>query len=567
MKKKILCLALCVLMIVASFVGCSEKSKDELMNQIGEETSKGAVTLTMYILSDSEVSDKQELLIEEAVNKITHSYKIKLNLEYFTEDKYYTQLEANLAKMKTYYGNKEHLSKETEAPKYTDEKSGLPVTYYPPVEDFQVDLFYFSGYDKYLKYKQAGYLASFDSELINQASSLKGNISSIFYQNVKAINGQYDMMPTNTAVGEYTYMLVDKKVLSSTQYSMADVTSPVSDECAELLDMVAKYYNSDYVPFYSSEGVLAFDDVKFFGTDANGFASDDFSILAGTYDSAWTSGAENAYPAMSGINATADNGNGTVIEQIKRLKGYELNGYYGTEADAEKPFAVGYVKGGLEIIEQYGDDYEIVVIDTPTLTTEAFYEHAIAISSQNKSLSSSAKILAELYTNEDLINILANGVEGENYTWTTSDVLDKNDNPYRVIKMQDKDPEYIYNINPARIGNLALVYPTVNDDPARSERILAQNGDAKLDLLFGYSLVGAGQDLAPMAKINADSKAAYDKIIAAKSADELDAAIAEMNTFLEAEETKAAITALNTYYAQWLTKAGITPAAEATPAA
>ena len=70
-----------------------------------------------------------------------------------------------------------------------------------------------------------------------------------------------------------------------------------------------------------------------------------------------------------------------------------------------------------------------------------------------------------------------------------------------------------------------------------------------------------------MAKINADSKAAYDKIIAAKSADELDAAIAEMNTFLEAEETKAAITALNTYYAQWLTKAGITPAAEATPAA
>ena len=29
-------------------------------------------------------------------------------------------LETNLAKMKTYYGNKEHLSKETEAPIYTD---------------------------------------------------------------------------------------------------------------------------------------------------------------------------------------------------------------------------------------------------------------------------------------------------------------------------------------------------------------------------------------------------------------------------------------------------------------
>ena len=102
MKKKILCLALCVLMIVASFVGCAEKSRDELMNQIGEETSKGAVTLTMYILAEDKVSAEQELLVENAVNDIVDSYKIKLDLKYFTEDEYYTTLEKNLARMKTY---------------------------------------------------------------------------------------------------------------------------------------------------------------------------------------------------------------------------------------------------------------------------------------------------------------------------------------------------------------------------------------------------------------------------------------------------------------------------------
>ena len=133
MKKKILSLALCALMIIASFVGCAEKSRDELMNQIGEETSKGAVTLTMYILAEDKVSAEQEFLVENAVNDIVDSYKIKLDLKYFTEDEYYTTLEKNLARMKTYYGNKENLSKETEAPAYTDD-NGLPTTYYPPNE-------------------------------------------------------------------------------------------------------------------------------------------------------------------------------------------------------------------------------------------------------------------------------------------------------------------------------------------------------------------------------------------------------------------------------------------------
>ena len=553
MKKKILCLALCVLMIVASFVGCAEKSRDELMNQIGEETSKGAVTLTMYILAEDKVSAEQELLVENAVNDIVDSYKIKLDLKYFTEDEYYTTLEKNLARMKTYYGNKENLSKETEAPAYTDD-NGLPTTYYPPNEEFQVDLFYFGGYDRYKKYKEAGYLADFTPELINSASLLKGGISSIYYENVKALNGKYDMMPVNAAVGEYTYMLINKKVLSSTQFKADELLSPVSKNCAELLAMVKGYY-PDYVPLYSSEGVLSFDDVKFFGIEKNGFASNDFSILAGTYDSDWTYGSENAYPSMSAINDTVDNGNGTVAEQIRILKNYEFNGYYATEADADKPFAVGYVKGGLEVIDEYSDDYEVVVVDTPTLTTEAFYENAMAISSQTKSLSSSSRILAELYTNEEFLNILANGIEGENYVWTNSEVLDKNDEPYKVIKKQAKDDRYIYNIDPYKMANLAAIYSTVDDDPMRSERILAQNGDAKKDLLLGYSLYGSNVKLDALDKVSEYSKTAYEKLVAAKNNEELEAVFAEIDIMLASEEVKAIFAdgGVSAYYMKWLT--------------
>ena len=38
---------------------------------------------------------------------------------------------------------------------------------------------------------------------------------------------------------------------------------------------------------------------------------------------------------------------------IGQLKEYVNNGYYGTEEDADKPFAVGYVKGGAELAEKY----------------------------------------------------------------------------------------------------------------------------------------------------------------------------------------------------------------------
>ena len=58
-------------------------------------------------------------------------------------------------------------------------------------------------------------------------------------------------MPTNTLVGEYTYMLVNKDVLSRSQYKASDIVSPVSANCQDLLSMVDSYF-TDYVPFYSS---------------------------------------------------------------------------------------------------------------------------------------------------------------------------------------------------------------------------------------------------------------------------------------------------------------------------
>lgn len=550
MKKKILCLALCVVMVASLLVGCGEKNRDEVMNKIGKDASDGAVTLTMQILAEDAVSKEQETLIENAVNDIFDTYNIKLDLKYYTAENYYKVLEENFKTMKEFYkGSKEGIAtRAPEEPVYTDANNGLPITYYPPNEEFQVDIFYFSGYDRYLNYKKNGYLQDFSGRLIDSASKLKGGISSILYENVKTVNEKYDMMPVNAPVGEYTYMLVNKDILNSTQVSINEITSPVSDECAALLDMVSTYYPS-YTPFYSSEGVLAFDDIEFFGIDTKGFDNGDFSLIAGAYDSDWTYGSVDAYPEMAKVPAA-------LKDQIKRLKGYEFKGYY-TNEDETAPFAVGYIKGGAEVVEKYSKDYEIVVIEAPKLTTEALYENVMAISAFTTDATESARVLAELYSNEELINILVNGIEGENYIWTTSDILDENDNPYKVIEKQVKDQRYVYNIDPCKLGNLAKVYPTVDDDPARAQKIFDQNADAKADLILGFSFYGSEVNLDPMKKAAELSADVKNKILSAKDEAELDAVLAYIDDLAEDEDIKKIFDGDKTassYYTSWLKK-------------
>lgn len=548
MKKKILCLAMCAIMVASLLVGCGEKSRDELMNKIGEDTSEGAVTLTMQLLAEDAVSKEQEELIENAVNDILDTYNIKLDIKYYTIDNYYKVLEENFEIMKDFYnGNKKGTAtREPEEPAYTDAENGLPVTYYPPNEEFQIDIFYFSGYDRYLDYKNNGYLNDFSARLVDSASKLKGGVNSILYENVNTVNGKYDMMPVNAPVGEYTYMLVDKDVLESTNYTMEDISSPVSDACADLLSMVDKSY-PDYTPLYSSEGVLAFDGIKFFGTDENGFDNGDFSLLAGAYDSSKKYGEVGAYPEMSAMPEV-------VKEQIKRLKDYEFKGYYADENE-ESPFAVGYIKGDLGIIEEYSDDYEIMVVEAPRLTTEALYENAMAISAFTSDASKSARVLAELYANEELINILVNGIEGENYIWTNSDILDENDNPYEVIEKQAKEDKFIYNIDPYTIGNVAKVYPTVDDDPTRAQKIFDQNADAKADLLLGFSFYGSKIDLQPLDKIAELSADVKEKILNAKNQAELDEVFKYIDEIVAGEDMKKIFEGEKTassYYTSWL---------------
>ena len=552
MKLKLSCLLLSALMIMFCFAGCAEKDKADVMNKIGMEASEGAVTLSMYLMSEAPVSDEQELAMEAAVNAITEKeFKVHLDLKYFTADKYYETLEADLKKMTEYYSG-DGIGKKEDTPVYTDE-NGLPVTYYPPIEEFDVDIFYFGGYDKYVKYSEAGYLKDISTEVDGSAKALKAVINTNLLNQVKALNGKYDMIPTNRAIGEYTYLLLNKKVLQETQYAASDITSLVDEDCQDLLSLVDDIFGDEYVPLKSYTNELDLIDVEYFGVDANGMMTDDFSLIAGTYNNSWVYGAAGSYPEMSHILNTKNSGRLSAQEQIKVLKGYEFNGYLGDEADADKPFAVGYIKGGAEVVEKYGDDYEIVPVQMPKLETEDLYEHVMAISEKTNSVKQSAEIITHLNTNEEFRNLILYGIEKENYVWVDAigedgnPVIDEDGNVYKVVSRITDDPEKLYVMDKNKTGNVIYAYPAVGENPLASDYALAQNQDLQLDYTLGFNLYNASfaklgdLDLTALKAVTVASASFYQKIVDAKTEDALNAVLDEIKAYVDGADVKAVL--------------------------
>ena len=122
------------------------------------------------------------------------------------------------------------------------------------------------------------------------------------------------------------------------------------------------------------------------------------------------------------------------LNPLRVLKEYQEKGYYGTEADAGKEFAIGYVKGGADLVKTYGDKYEMVVVEKPTLRTPDLFEGMFGVAGYTADVSRSMQILTYLNTNEDFRNLILYGIEGENYEYIESDVEDVNGDAYRLVR-------------------------------------------------------------------------------------------------------------------------------------
>ena len=547
--KKLIALSLSLLMLLSvCLTGCSEKTDEEAVEDISKKASKSAMTLSLYLLSEETVekcddciahdageegakncTDQKDAqpctyrLISDAVNRITQSkYKTRLILNYCSDEaEYYAKLEKSFADREAARKAGQlgaAVAEETEEDETFVNELGQIEIKYPTIAGYQVDIFFLGGAEKFNQYKNAGLLASLDSELADASKKLNQYVFPEFLSGIKTLGGgETYAIPNNRTVGEYTYLLLNKQALNDTYRrteggttSYESYVTLAAPDCEKFLDDVHNYQTDDFYPIYKDADITTFDIAKasanFFGVDENGLICDEFALVGGFYDKT------SSYGTLPDVGPVLSND--AFLQTLRALKKYETEGYYYDAAtDKDKKFAVGYVKGGAEIVEQYQDEYEIIVIENPTLTADAILESTFAVSATTTSITRSMQILTLLNTDEEFRNLILYGIEGEHYRVIDTDI-EKNELGDTYKQAERLNAKYV--MDPNKTGNVFVSYPSIEQIPSIYDWGIKQNQDIRIDMLLGFDLDSTGyatdrEALKTMRKVSAEIWAEYEK--------------------------------------------------------
>ncbi len=568
MNKRLICLFLCFLMLLSvSATGCSVLGKgEETTGDSGvtvDPDSGSALTLTMYIPCEKAVAEEDRAKVEEAINKITKSkFKTQINLYLPTMEEYYDTIEGIMAARaeeeeqkalakaalkkaisaakaegidsavaisKFYDEHPEWVKyQETTAPEETEEvpeetklnELGMPEIVYPDERDNQLDIIWLGGYDKLMSYIEEEKLLRLDEELSSTSKKLKQYIYAGALDSIKTAGGGTYAIPNNTVIGEYTYLLLNKRLVDKYKYSPSDLNNVVN--CADFLADVSKY-EPDVLPIV---GELPVTLTKYWSIDPDTLEvdHDKFNIIGHSIGDMATLGSMFNFTGLFGTNPDLAN-TSDYAKQLITIRQYKDLGYVTADTSTTKEYAMRVVKGGGELVETYGEKYYMNVIESPRAGYEDIFGSMLGVSSCTRSLKRSMEIITYLNTNSDLRNVLQYGVEDVHYELDDEGLLHR---------LNDK---YMMDIN--KTGNVFMAYPEEGMPKNVWEYGKSQNTDAKtlmtLGLRFKESDFESSDDPNAVANLKAALKAVNDysaeveeKLKNAKSVEELEAIMREV---------------------------------------
>ena len=471
--------------------------------------SGSAITLTMYIPCEKPVAEEDRLLVEEAINKITKSkFKTQVNLYLPTVDEYYETIEG-IMQARAYEQEQEELAKselkkairaakaegvdsdvaiskfydahpewvkyqettadpdaEETAPETRLNELGMPEIKYPDERENQLDIIWLSGYDKLIEYIEADQLQRLDEELSSSSKKLKQYIYTGALDAVKTAGSGTYAIPNNTVIGEYTYLLLNKSLVDKYKYSPSDLTSVV--KCADFLADVSKY-EPDVLPVV---GELPVTLTKYWSIDPDTLEvdHDKFNVIGHGISDMATLGSMFNFTGLFGTNAELAN-TSDYAKQLIAIRTYKDLGYITEDTSTTKEYAMRVVKGGGELVEVYGDDFYMNVIESPRAGYEDIFGNMLGVSTYTRSLKRSMEIITYLNTNSDLRNILQYGVEDVHYE------LDEDGLLHRL------NDRYMMDIN--KTGNVFMAYPEEGMPKNVWDYGKSQNTDAKTLMTLG----------------------------------------------------------------------------------
>lgn len=476
MKKRLLSLFLGMVMLLGVFlVSCSSKTDEDAINEIVNSASEDSISLVLMMPKEEGTTDEAAKAVSDALSEITKSkYKINLVVRYVSEDEYYEKLEANLAKMQECVDNDEYWYEidednedETRAEETVLDEYGIPTTKYPVAADFQADVFYFGGYERYLEYINNGWLYGMKAQLTGEAMLITDYVSPLLLEGIKVNTVPY-AIPNNHTIGQYTYMLINKEVADKYYYSssLADfqnVTSltvarfladckveglvPVNGTMDDYLLMLANYWNISPTDPYTY-------------TQA-------FSLVGEYIKDIHAQSITDGIQQFTKLLSSSE-----YVSALRTVEEFYLADYFGKGTN----YGITFVTGDASLPDTLDHDkYYSVVVRYPVANNEDVYTNLLGVSNMSQSPSRAMRIVTLLNTDAEFRNLLQYGIQNVNYELTEDGLVHRLNN------------EYMMDI--AKTGNMFLAYPDVENGYAADawEYGKKQNQEAVLSKTVGFT--------------------------------------------------------------------------------
>lgn len=470
MKKRVLSLAMCLLMIACAFVmgACGDK-EDDLAQAGGDSnvvTTSSNTPMTIYIYSIKEegTTDEAIELVEEALSKIAiRRYNTTIDLVLIDEKDYASQMFAKVRMAVNSYNTKRL------------EDKTLDKTEKDQIMKSNVDYQYVVSGDIRADYNiiQATNLPS---------DVLTGNLDIFLVYKPEAGNASlYKSGTTNTSLSMFDILYNEEALAPLKSY----LDSNFSEVKAPIYAHALQYVTRPGYKTSTTSSTAAPDNI--FGIPNNYiYGNYDYAIFNTTYVDKIFSGSDkqsyaDSYKSFRGYNEETGvvTGSGKFTELVKELvekqgqpgfeydkviKTFPSQGAYEAYLESNESFAIGLVTGdkSIETLFESHEHLDVYVTGRNDVTNPADYCDSMfcigkpAMANNGERAKRCLQILDLMNNNREFRNILQYGVEGIHFTQYSDE----------VIPLESPNEESKYFMNMKYTGNMFILYTSSEMDEA-----------------------------------------------------------------------------------------------------